>query len=156
MSWHIDEPTWRAYAAGGLATAAEAAVETHVTACPDCREGARTLMPDPEPLWQAVHAEITTPRLSLALRVLARLGVPADDLVVLAAGRDLGEQVGVGGLRRLHAPTVAAGRAIGSRLGRCCRPKPSNSSYPPSSTVGRWCRRSFRTTYDHPAERAAA
>jgi hypothetical protein len=46
-------------------------------------------MPDAEPLWQAVHAEITTPRLPWALRLLARLGVPEDDLVVLAGARDL-------------------------------------------------------------------
>jgi hypothetical protein len=89
MSWHVDEPTWYAYAAGELGPAAEAAVETHVTACPGCRAGARALMPDPEPFWQAVHAEIAAPRLPWALRVLARLGVPEDDLVVLAAGRDL-------------------------------------------------------------------
>jgi hypothetical protein len=89
MSWHIDEPTWHAYTAGRLDPAAEAAVETHVTACPDCRAGARVLMPDPEPLWQAIHAEITRPRLPGLLRGLARLGVPEDDLVVLAGARDL-------------------------------------------------------------------
>jgi hypothetical protein len=89
MSWHIDEPAWQAYTAGRLEPAAEAAVETHVTACPDCRAGARALLPDPEPLWQAVHTEITTPRLPRPLRALARLGVPEDDLVVLAGARDL-------------------------------------------------------------------
>jgi hypothetical protein len=89
MSWHITEPTWRAYAAGGLDAVAEAAVETHVTTCPDCRAGARVLVPDPEPLWRAVQAEITRPRLPWPLRALARAGVPEDDLVVLAASRDL-------------------------------------------------------------------
>ena len=89
MSWHIDEPTWGAYDAGRLNPAAEAAVETHVTACPDCRARARALMPDPQPLWRAVHAEITRPRLPGPLRALARLGVPEDDLVVLAGARDL-------------------------------------------------------------------
>lgn len=89
MSWHIDEPTWQAYSAGRLNAAAEVTVETHVTACPQCRAGARALLPDPEPLWQAVHAQITTPRLPGPLRALMRLGVPADDLVVLAGARDL-------------------------------------------------------------------
>ena len=89
MSWHIDETTWHAYAAGELGAVAETAVETHVTACPGCRAGARALMPDPEPLWQAVHAEIMTPRLPRGLRLLARLGVPEDDLVVLAGAHDL-------------------------------------------------------------------
>jgi hypothetical protein len=89
MSWHVDERTWQAYAAGTLPPATETAVETHVTTCPRCRVGARAVMPDPEPLWQAVHAEITAPRLPRALRALARLGVPEDDLVVLAAADDL-------------------------------------------------------------------
>jgi hypothetical protein len=89
MSWHIDGPAWQAYAAGRLDPAAEAAVETHVTACPECRAGARAVMPDPAPLWQAVHAEITRPRLPGPLRALARLGVRQDDLVVLAGSRDL-------------------------------------------------------------------
>lgn len=89
MSWHIDEPTWQAYTAGRLDPAAEAAVETHVTACPDCRAGARALMPDPAPLWSAIQAEITRPRLPAPLRALARLGVPEDDLVVLAGSRDV-------------------------------------------------------------------
>ena len=80
MTWHIEGPTWQAYAAGRLDPAAEAAVETHMTACPDCRAGARTLpgVVDPEPVWLAVQAEITRPRLPLPLRVLARLGVPEE------------------------------------------------------------------------------
>lgn len=91
MSWHIQGPTWQAYAAGRLDPAAEAAVETHVTACPDCRAGARALpgVVDPGPLWQAVKADIDRPRLAAPLRMLARLGVPEDDLVVLATTRDL-------------------------------------------------------------------
>jgi hypothetical protein len=47
------------------------------------------LMPDPERLWQAISVEITRPRLPGPLRVLARLGAPEDDLVVLASARDL-------------------------------------------------------------------
>jgi hypothetical protein len=101
MSWHIDERGWQAYAAGRLDAAAEAAVETHVTACADCRAGARALLPDPEPLWQAVHAEITTPRPAWPLRVLARLGVPEDDLIVLAGARDV-----------LFSWSVAVGAAV--------------------------------------------
>ncbi|MFI7587195.1 zf-HC2 domain-containing protein [Spongisporangium articulatum] len=89
MSWHVDGPTWRAYAAGRLDPAAEAAVETHATSCPDCRSGARELVATVEPLWTAVHAEITRPRLPLVLRGLRRLGAPEPDLVVLATSRDL-------------------------------------------------------------------
>lgn len=89
MTWHIDGPTWRAYAAGRLDPAAEAGVESHVTACPDCRAGARTLVADVDPLWRAVHVEITRPAPVWPLRALARLGVPEDDLVLLAAAHDL-------------------------------------------------------------------
>ena len=89
MSWHVDPPTWQAYAAGCLDIAAEASVETHVTACPECRVVATTLVPDVDPVWRAVHAEITSPRLPQPLRALTRLGVPDDDMVVLASTRDL-------------------------------------------------------------------
>ena len=91
MTWHIGGPTWHAYATGRLDPAAETAVEAHVTACPDCRAAARTLpgVVDPAPLWVAVQAEISRPRLPLPLRALARLGVPEGDLVVLATARDL-------------------------------------------------------------------
>ncbi|MBU2664025.1 zf-HC2 domain-containing protein [Actinoplanes bogorensis] len=85
MSWHVDRATWTAYAGNGLDPIAEAAVEAHVTACPDCRAGARELVPDVGPVWAAVHAEISRPRRSW----LARLGIPEADLVVAGAARDL-------------------------------------------------------------------
>jgi hypothetical protein len=109
MSWHIDEPTWRAYAAARLDPVAEAAVEEHVTSCPSCRDGARTVVPDVEPIWHAVHAEIaaraTAPRRSWPLRLLARLGVPDTDLVVVGASRDL-----------LLSWSVAVGAAVACAL----------------------------------------
>ncbi|MER7281130.1 zf-HC2 domain-containing protein [Dactylosporangium sp. NPDC000244] len=89
MSWHVDERAWRAYAAGELDPVAETAFEQHVTACPDCRAGARPLVPDAGALWTAVHAEVTRPRRPWPLRLLARLGVPESDLVVVGAARDL-------------------------------------------------------------------
>ncbi|MEV6925000.1 zf-HC2 domain-containing protein [Dactylosporangium sp. NPDC051485] len=89
MSWHVDEPTWRRYADGRLDPVAEAAVEQHVTSCPQCRGAARALVRDVESLWRAVHAEITRPRRPWPYRILARLGVPETDLVVVGAARDL-------------------------------------------------------------------
>jgi hypothetical protein len=85
MSGHVDGATWAAYAGNGLDPMAEAAVEAHVTACRHCREGARALVPDVEPLWAAVQAEISRPRRSW----LTRLGLPETDLVVAGAARDL-------------------------------------------------------------------
>ncbi len=87
--WHVDDVTWRAYVAGRLDPAAEAAVDAHVTACPGCRAGARALLPDPEPLWHAVHDQISRPRLRWWFRWLRRIGVPDDDLAVMAAADDL-------------------------------------------------------------------
>jgi hypothetical protein len=87
--WHVDGATWQAYAAGRLDPAAEAAVDAHVTACVSCRSGARDLLPDPEPLWQAVHDEIARHRLRWWFRWLRRMGVPDDDVAVMAAADDL-------------------------------------------------------------------
>ncbi|MET7398057.1 zf-HC2 domain-containing protein [Dactylosporangium sp. NPDC005572] len=107
MSWHIDETTWRAYAAGRLDAVAESAVEEHVTSCPGCRDGARMVVGDVEPLWHAVHhqitAQLTAPAQSRVLRLLARLKVPGADLVVVGAARDL-----------LTSWSVAVGAAV------CC------------------------------------
>lgn len=87
--WHVDSLTWRAYAAGRLDPAAEAAVDAHVIACDGCRAGARELLPDPEPLWHAVHDVIARPRLRWWIRWLRRIGVPDGDLAVMAAADDL-------------------------------------------------------------------
>ncbi|WP_165350457.1 zf-HC2 domain-containing protein [Xylanimonas protaetiae] len=95
--WHVDPATWQAYAAGRLDPAAEAAVETHVTGCPVCRDAARPVAlaaDDPltggyAPVWRAVHAEIGAPRPPAHLRWLRRLGLPDDAVVVLAAAGDL-------------------------------------------------------------------
>ncbi|MCL1870279.1 MAG: zf-HC2 domain-containing protein [Promicromonosporaceae bacterium] len=93
--WHVDPATWQAYAAGHLDMAAQAAVETHVTTCPACRDSARRVAEDDpmtggyEPVWEAVHAAIGAPRQPAHLRWLRRVGVPDDAVVVLAAAGDL-------------------------------------------------------------------
>ncbi len=87
--WHIDDPTWRAYADGRLGAAAEASVEAHAAACATCRAGARALVPDPAPVWREVHTAISEPRLPWPLRRLRAAGVPEDDLSVLETGDSL-------------------------------------------------------------------
>lgn len=86
---HITTDIWRAYAAGDLDTRAESAVEAHVLSCGSCRRDAAVIAGDPEPVWRAVHARIDHPRRSLPIRLLARLGVPEADVVVIAAADDL-------------------------------------------------------------------
>lgn len=111
-AWHVDPATWQAYAAGRLDPAAQAAVEAHVTACPACRDAARTVATGTvaartvpagtvaggddgtvrdgsAAVWEAVHARIGAPRPPRHLRWLRRLGVPDDSVVVLAAAGDL-------------------------------------------------------------------
>ncbi|GAA0221218.1 zf-HC2 domain-containing protein [Cryptosporangium japonicum] len=91
MSWHVDERVWKAYTAGRLDPAAEASVETHVTGCVSCRAAAHdyAAADTAETVWAGVRATITAPTPSLLHRVLRRLGVRGDDLVLLSAGGSL-------------------------------------------------------------------
>ena len=44
MSWHLEQHTWDAYAAGRLDPVAEASVEAHVTGCAQCRDAAEAVL----------------------------------------------------------------------------------------------------------------
>lgn len=90
-SWHADAHLLEQYAAGGLEYPAQAAVETHLTGCATCRATAGRVG-DPtmlEPVWAQVATRIAAPRLPLPLRLLARLGVPDGDLIVLKVSTNL-------------------------------------------------------------------
>ena len=87
--WHVTPPLWRAYAGGRLDWSAQSAVESHVAGCAHCQRGAAAYAGDPEPLWQAVHARITTPRPAWHLRALRRCGVAESDLVLVSAAGGL-------------------------------------------------------------------
>jgi hypothetical protein len=91
MSWHVDDRVWEAYADGRLDPAAEASVETHVTGCADCRVAARGYAPaaTAATVWTGVRETITAPAPSAPLRLLQRLGVRGDDLVLLSAAESL-------------------------------------------------------------------
>ncbi|MFI5910569.1 zf-HC2 domain-containing protein [Dactylosporangium sp. NPDC051541] len=85
MSWHVDDRVWVAYAGGRLDPAAEASVEAHVTGCAQCRAAARGHAPagTEETIWTAVRETITAPAPPVLVRLLRRLGVRDDDLVLL-------------------------------------------------------------------------
>jgi hypothetical protein len=87
MTWHIDAPVWEAYADGLLEPAAELSVESHLVGCPECRSAARSLVPagTAQAVWSDVRATISAPTLTLPQRVMRRLGVPLDDVVVVSA-----------------------------------------------------------------------
>lgn len=91
MSWHVDEDTWAAYAAGRLDAVAEASVETHVAGCARCRDAARAVVAPAQTaaVWDAVRTSVATPVLPWPLRLLRRLGARPDDLVVVSAADSL-------------------------------------------------------------------
>lgn len=85
--WHVDERVWRAYAAGTLDAVDEASVDAHITGCGTCRDRARALI-EPAAMasaWEGIRSEISRPQLPRSLRWLRALGVPEDDLALLAA-----------------------------------------------------------------------
>lgn len=91
MSWHLEQHSWEAYAAGRLDPVAEASVEAHVTGCAQCRDAARSTVTSAQTtaVWDAVRTTIAEPRLPAPLRLLRRLGVPRPDLVVVSAADSL-------------------------------------------------------------------
>lgn len=91
MSWHLEQSTWQAYAAGRLDPVAEASVEAHVTGCAECREAARSTATgaQTDAVWDTVRTSIAKPVLPAPLRLLRRLGAPTDDLVAISAADSL-------------------------------------------------------------------
>ena len=91
MSWHVDERVWEAYVGGRLDQALELSVDSHVARCAECRAAARGYAPaaTADATWAAVRATITTPTLPAPLRLLRRLGMRGDDLVVVSAADSL-------------------------------------------------------------------
>jgi hypothetical protein len=91
MSWHVDAPVWEAYAAGRLDPAAELSLESHLTGCPDCRAAARSQVAPAavDDVWSRVRLTISAPARPLPQRAMRRLGIPADDVVVVSAADSL-------------------------------------------------------------------
>jgi hypothetical protein len=89
--WHAGPELLQAYADGRLDPVGQAAVETHVDRCADCRDAARAVVAPAAlaPVWDGVLTEVRTPTQPRPLRLLARLGVPEVDLVVLRASGNL-------------------------------------------------------------------
>jgi len=89
--WHAGPELLRRYAEGSLDHVGQAAVETHVSGCAECRDHASALVSpsELEPTWDRVLATVTAPPPGLLFRALARLGVRDTDIVVLRASANL-------------------------------------------------------------------
>ncbi len=86
-NWHAGPELLGRYADGTLGRAGQAALETHLTSCAECRAEANRLVAEEalEPVWTGITTAISAPRLALPLRLLAGLGARHTDLVVLRA-----------------------------------------------------------------------
>jgi hypothetical protein len=87
MSWHIDDRTLAAYAAGGTTAVAAASTEAHLTTCADCRG---RLVPRVDAgrldaIWREVDDRVERSALPWFERVLVRVGVSEDSARLLAA-----------------------------------------------------------------------
>lgn len=105
VPWHIDHDLLNRYADGRLDLGLQSSVETHLQSCGTCqgRAGALVGPAGLTPVWEGIAAEIDAPRLPLGLRLLARIGLPDADAVVLH-----------GSAHGLYRPWVASvGGAIG-------------------------------------------
>ena len=108
--WHADPELLRQYAAGRLDPVAQAAVETHVERCADCRAAATALVTPValDAVWDRVLVEVRTPKPAWPARLLRRLGVPDADLVVLRASTNLLVALGAATAGALVFALVAA------------------------------------------------
>ena len=89
--WHAGHDLLRRYADGSLDDVGQAAVETHVSGCPECRRAAQSLIDadELEATWDGVLATVTAPPRGGVARALVRLGVRDTDIVVLRASTNL-------------------------------------------------------------------
>jgi hypothetical protein len=89
--WHAGPDLLRQYAAGRLDPVAQAAVETHVERCAQCRAETPALVTPATlaPVWDRVLVEVRTPEPSRLTLLLRSLHVREIDVVVLRASANL-------------------------------------------------------------------
>jgi Putative zinc-finger len=89
--WHAGPELLARYADGSLDDVGQAAVESHVERCADCRADATTLVTRPtlDPVWDRVLVEVRTPEPGRITTLLRWLRVPEVDVVVLRASANL-------------------------------------------------------------------
>lgn len=108
--WHAGLDLLRQYAAGRLDPVAQAAVETHVERCVQCRADTSVLVTPAAlaPVWDRVVVEVRTPEPGRLTRLLRQLHVPEVDVVVLRASANLVVALALAILAALVFAVVAA------------------------------------------------
>lgn len=90
-AWHVDDELLARYVDGSADAAGGSSVEQHVLRCADCRArvnvlaGARPEATLVDEVWSRLEEELQAPRLSPVERLLARLGMPPDEALLLWA-----------------------------------------------------------------------
>ena len=109
-AWHAGLDLLRQYAAGRLDPVAQAAVETHVERCVQCRSDTSVLVTPAAlaPVWDRVVVEVRTPEPGRLTRLLRQLHVPEVDVVVLRASANLVVALALAILAALVFAVVAA------------------------------------------------
>ena len=91
QGWHLDDDLLLHYVDGSVDAAFGSSVEQHILRCGDCRARVNTraaARPEAslvDEVWARLEEEIQAPRLSRVERVLSRLGMPADEALLLWA-----------------------------------------------------------------------
>ena len=88
MDWHLGPELLDRYTDGDLDLARQAAVETHLLACADCRDLTSAKAPQAllNDIWQGVQIATARPR---PLRLLQKLGLAETDAIILRSSSSL-------------------------------------------------------------------
>ena len=90
-TWHAEGALMERYVRGQAGAVPAAALEQHLTVCAECR-ARMTSYVEVEPLelvWGRIQEEVQAPARSVVERVLARLGVPEPEALLLAVAPSL-------------------------------------------------------------------
>ena len=91
MEWHLSPALLDGYLEDTLDLGRQAAVEAHITVCPDCLKLASAAAPQDtiDKVWQGVLTATASPRLPWWLRILQRIGLAETDALILRASSAL-------------------------------------------------------------------